>query len=98
MQASVRRMDGMDIRLGGWGVSQGVNQDWFSGYWQRLAGCGPCTGANMMRYLGSRAGIAAPYETKEQMLSLMGAAWGYLTPGARGLNSPERFREGWTAG
>lgn len=94
MRSSVKRLDGMDISLEGGDISKGVNQDWFQSYWQRLAGCGPCTGANMMRYFGKRAGLDVPLAGKGQMLRLMEKAWGYLTPGVRGLNSVARFQEG----
>ena len=38
----------------------GCDQDWFASFWQRKAGCGPCTLANIMRYLGRAGKLSRP--------------------------------------
>lgn len=94
MRYSVQRMDGCDLegpRAFRW---HGVNQDWFESYWQRKAGCGPCTASNMLRYLSGRAALPWPVETREDMVRLMHLAWEDVTPGVFGLNSPHSFQEG----
>jgi len=73
----------------------GCDQDWFQSFWQRKAGCGPCTLANIMRYLaqaGALAGAAAP--EAHGCLPLMEEMWDYVTPGMMGLNSTARFAQG----
>ncbi len=96
MLYSVHRADGCDI-FSPHGVMHGVNQDWFSGYWQRKAGCGPSTATNMLRYLGGREQLPWQTQTQEDAVRLMHRAWQDVTPGVFGLNSPHRFQEGMDA-
>lgn len=86
-------MDGLDINTPE-GLYHGVDQDWYGRHWQRLAGCGPCTASNMLRYFGPRAGLTEQLQSKEQMRALMQQVWAHVTPGIRGLNSTARFQEG----
>lgn len=74
----------------------GCDQDWFPGFWQRKAGCGPCTLANMLLYLSRAGKVRLPENISDPagMLPLMERAWGYVTPGMMGLNSTARFAEG----
>lgn len=93
MTTELKRMDGLTIFTPE-GPMHGVDQDWYRLPWQRLAGCGPCTASNMLRYFGPRAGMHEALDSKEQMQALMQRVWGYVTPGLRGLNTTERFQEG----
>ena len=74
----------------------GCDQDWFRGFWQRKAGCGPCTLANIMLYLARAGKLNKPLAAKDAqgMLPIMEAMWEYVTPGIRGLNSTQRFVDG----
>ncbi|MDD3571808.1 MAG: hypothetical protein PHP07_02530 [Eubacteriales bacterium] len=74
----------------------GCDQDWFASFWQRKAGCGPCTLANIMRYLGRAGKLSQPavLEGVTSCQALMEEMWGYVTPGMMGLNSTARFAQG----
>ena len=93
MQASIQDINGLDIYTQQT-VYHGADQDWFSSAWRRKAGCGPTTGANILRYLGDRVPIDLPDRSKEGMQALMERVWGYITPGVFGLNSTRMFQEG----
>lgn len=73
----------------------GCDQEWFAGYWQRKAGCGPSTLSNLVLYL-TRAGKAnhQPIPDKAAMTKLMRAMWDYVTPGLMGLNDIHKFASG----
>ena len=73
---------------------RGVDQDWYTHFWRRKAGCGPCTATNMLRYLRGRVALPMPSDTREQAVALMDWAWGYVTPTLMGLNSTALFRKG----
>lgn len=74
----------------------GCDQDWFRGFWQRKAGCGPCTLSNIMLYLARAGKLARMLSVRDEqgMLPLMETMWEYVTPGMMGLNSTERFARG----
>ncbi len=74
----------------------GADQDWFRGFWQRKAGCGPCTGANILLYLfrQGRVRLDEGADDRKGFLKLMEQSWGYLTPGMMGLNSPFMMQKG----
>jgi hypothetical protein len=74
----------------------GADQDWFRGFWQRKAGCGPCTGANILLYLSKKGRIALDEGAGDRagFLKLMEQSWQYLTPGVMGLNSPFMMQKG----
>jgi len=74
----------------------GCDQDWFRGFWQRKAGCGPCTGANILYYLarGGRLRLPVAVDSQDGFLSLMEHSWAYLTPTMMGLNSPALMQKG----
>ncbi len=93
MKAEIRNPGGLDIVEAG-RVYHGADQDWFGTAWRRQAGCGPTTAANLLRYLGERAGLTLPAAGAPEMRRLMDRAWGYVTPGLMGLNTTEAFREG----
>ncbi len=93
MQKSILRTDGLDIRVGSL-IYHGANQDWYSAYWHRKAGCGPTTAANILRYMADRLDLPVQSGQKEQMQKLMEWTWDYVTPGLMGLNSTRLFEEG----
>lgn len=93
MQASIQHINGLDIQTAN-ALYHGADQDWFSTVWRRKAGCGPTTGANLLRYMRDRVPLDTPCQTKEDMQALMERVWGYITPGVFGLNSTQLFREG----
>lgn len=77
----------------------GADQEWFSHFWRRKAGCGPTTAAQQMAYLSrSRPGLAplCPLERLEQgpFSSYMDEVWAFVTPGMRGLDSIDKYADG----
>lgn len=90
------RPDYLHFSCPGSGVLFGCDQDWFRGFWQRKAGCGPCTGANLLLYLSRSGRLSLPMEITDRasFLILMERSWEYLTPGMKGLNSPYLMLEG----
>ena len=78
------------------GTLYGCDQDWFRGFWQRKAGCGPCTLANIMLYLARAGKLRSPLAAKdaEGMLPIMETMWEYVTPGMMGLNATGPFVRG----
>ena len=93
MQKSILRIDGLDIRAGNL-IYHGANQEWFSSYWHRKAGCGPTTAANILRYMGDRLDLPVQNGQKQQMQKLMEWTWDCVTPGLMGLNSTKLFADG----
>lgn len=69
----------------------GSNQEWYSGEFQRLAGCGPAVASNMIHYLlGDKCGEERI--GKKDFLALMEEVWCYVTPlEGRGLPSTDLF-------
>ncbi len=96
MTTSVTNMEGCSIPVSG-RLHHGVDQDWYGLPWRRLAGCGPSTASNILRYLGDRVPLQLPTHSRDQMRELMDWVWGYVTPGLRGLNTTERFVTGMDA-
>ena len=90
------RPDYLHFSCPGSGVLFGCDQDWFRGFWQRKAGCGPCTGANLILYLSRSGRLSLPMEITDRasFLVLMERSWEYLTPGMMGLNSPFLMQRG----
>jgi hypothetical protein len=86
----------LHVPCAGTGVCFGLDQDWFPGLWQRKAGCGPCTGANILLYLSRSGRLELPIQITDQgsFVSLMERSWEYLTPGVMGLNSPFMMQKG----
>jgi len=94
--AMLLRPDHLHFSCPGSGVLFGCDQDWFRGFWQRKAGCGPCTGANLLLYLSRSGRLSLPMEITDRgsFLSLMERSWEYLTPTVMGLNSPYLMQKG----
>ncbi len=96
MTTMLPRPDFLHFACPGSGVCFGCDQDWFRGFWQRKAGCGPCTGANLLLYLSRGGRLSLPMEVTDRgsFLALMERSWEYLTPGVMGLNSPFLMQKG----
>lgn len=83
-----------------WGEAWGANQASYPTHWQREAGCGPATCANLIWYLAqTRPEIKIPElpqpNSKKAMLNLMQELWQYITPRkGLGVNSLSIFSEG----
>lgn len=85
-------------------VGYGGNQEWFSGSFQRLAGCGSVTGSNMAAiYAASRPEMRALYhpeyeaEAYESYLKLMEDMYDYMKPGFMGYPLIGRFAKDFKA-
>jgi hypothetical protein len=74
----------------------GSNQDWYAKRWQRMAGCGPSTVANIIYYLNKAQEDQASRSklTKKDCLELMNEIWNYVTPNLGGVSSTGMLREG----
>lgn len=74
-------------------IYYGCSQEWYRNYWQRRAGCGPTTAANLFIYLKNSSD--EPVENdKYSCLLLMEEMWKYVTPTLRGVNTTKILYEG----
>lgn len=95
MKYRVRHLDRITLPVGG-RPHYGYEQDWFPDRWQRLAGCGPTTGATMIAYLeGKERGEWPATWTAAQ--AKMVAFWPYATPRMHGLYKTRWLMEGLNA-
>lgn len=82
------------------GASWGANQVWYKDAWQRKAGCGPTTCANLVWYMANSQEKLynlwpRSIENKADMLGLMEELWHYITPTkGLGVNSTSKFANG----
>lgn len=81
------------------GIAYGCDQDWYEDAWQRRAGCGPCTAASIMFYLGrSYPELARLYSrgsgTQSDFSHLMHEVWQFVTPGRMGVNEAHMLSRG----
>lgn len=75
-------------------VSYGANQEWYSGEFQRLAGCGPTTASMLVHYYRHKSDdIKKVPPLKSTILLLMEEIWEYVTPGKGGIPTVEIFCE-----
>lgn len=72
----------------------GCNQEWYKTQWQRLAGCGPSTVANILRYLEAKRSGAAALFSRKEWEDLMEECWRFVTPTVRGVNTTRLLRSG----
>ena len=89
----------MEIRSEDGAVYPGGDQDWFTGEWQRMAGCAPTTCAAVVRYLAEtqeqyRALCDGDEGERSGFLRRMEAIWEHMTPGRMGTNSTLLYIEG----
>lgn len=91
--------EALNIQCPGAGVSHGANQEWYSRFWRRMAGCGPTAAAMQMAYLSRVRPSAAALCPLEQLecksfAVYMDKIWTYVTPGRQGLNRVDRYVSG----
>jgi len=75
------------------GTSYGGQQQWYNDSWRRSAGCGPTTAATITMYqqcLKNKTVYDYP-----QFVQLMNTLWTYITPGTYGVDTIERFVQGY---
>ena len=77
----------------------GADQEWFSRFWRRKAGCGPTTAAEQMAYLSRTRPNLAPlcpmeYLEREAFSAYMDKVWAFVTPSLKGLDSIEKYASG----
>ena len=72
----------------------GGNQEWYSTFIKRLAGCGPTTASTITMYELRNNKNRDEY-TKEEFLELMNELWEYITPGSHGVNKIEMYEQGY---
>lgn len=70
----------------------GCDQEWYTTRWQRLSGCGPTTAASLslLQFFPS-----VPLN-QESALKRMEETWQYVTPNLRGVDTLERFKNGFS--
>lgn len=70
----------------------GSNQTWYSGEFQKLAGCGPAVASNLIHYVLDKQDSDCGVVSKKDFLALMEEVWCYVTPiEGRGLPSTDLF-------
>lgn len=78
-------------------VLYGVDQEFYPQSFQKKAGCGAATFANVLIY-GMRSGLIAPVLTAppdaEDALIIMQKTWRHLTPGMMGLHTTSAYCKG----
>lgn len=95
MKYRVRHLERLTVMADG-KAHCGYNQDWYPERWQRLAGCGPTTGAVILSYIeGARTGQWP--QTVEAAREKMLAFWPYATPRMHGLYKVRWLMEGLNA-
>lgn len=99
MTSRIAKPEHLHFPAPGGRVLYGADQDWFPGYWKRKAGCGPCTGANLVYYHARQGRLHLPMavESRRDFISLMERSWDYITPTLMGLNSPTLMEQGLNA-
>lgn len=71
----------------------GFNQEWYPQERQRIAGCGPTAGADLMAYVETKE-WKVPTKTRDEALKKMLAVWPYATPRMHGLYKSVWLRDG----
>jgi hypothetical protein len=77
-------------------IYHGCNQEWYTTFWQRMAGCGPTVATNLIFYLyhARRASEFRPNTfTKKYCVKMMEEMWKYVTPSIYGVNTTKMFYE-----
>lgn len=77
----------------------GGNQEWYEKSWNRDAGCGPTSAANLTAYLAAsdeRLKNLYPYGSMEktEFTKHMEEMFHYVTPGVMGVNHVSKFTDG----
>jgi len=80
----------------------GGDQVWLPSIWMKRAGCGPCAATLILYYMASRDPSLSPLFPPEKLgkadkSDFIGYAcmvWQHLTPGKRGVDSPDYFIRG----
>ncbi len=71
----------------------GGNQDWYNSYIKRLAGCGPTTASTITMYELNKLNYHE--YTKKEFISLMKDLWKYITPGMMGVDTVNKYKDGY---
>jgi hypothetical protein len=100
-RVAIKQPDILQLRDKAGHLYYGAQQTWYKDEWQKKAGCGPTTAAQLVYYLAlSRADCAkilsplARAGGREGFTTLMDEVWQYVTPGNMGTNSTELFTGG----
>jgi len=95
---SIENRDMLEIKDDNTGsTGYGFDQEWYRTKWQRSAGCGPTTVANLIHYFNRSDPEAKPdasANTKSAGLGLMEEVWNYVTPSLQGVNTTKMLYEG----
>jgi hypothetical protein len=95
---SIGHIEMMDVHAPG-RVYHGGSQMWYTGYWQRRAGCGPVNTSNVMWYLARtrpemKALWAVGDASRASFEKLMAVMYDYVRPGMRGVNTTQMLTDG----
>ena len=69
------------------------DQDWYNSYIKRLAGCGPTTASTITMYELNKLNYHE--YTKKEFISLMKDLWKYITPGMMGVDTVDKYKDGY---
>ncbi len=74
-------------------VRYGGDQEWYCGYFQRMAGCGPTVASNLLLYHAKGGRISLPVEVRDPdtYRALMDTVWSHVTPNMRGVSTLRHF-------
>jgi hypothetical protein len=78
-------------------IFRGCAQEWYRTFWQKRAGCGPTTAANIILYMSLREknyGLNLDLSIKSNCILLMEELWKYVTPTLKGVNTTKIFYSG----
>ena len=71
----------------------GGDQDWYNSYIKRLAGCGPTTASTITMYESDKSNYHE--YTKKEFIVLMKDLWKYITPGMMGVDTVDKYKDGY---
>ncbi len=74
----------------------GFDQDWHTGYFHKMAGCGPTTATMLLNYLRLRDSLNIPinHNNLDELKKSLNNVFNYVTPGAHGVNKTSMFVDG----
>ena len=99
-------MDGIEITLSSperiqirnedGSVLYGADQEWYTSYFRRQAGCGPTVASTLLLYLQGSGRVRLPVEVHDvpSYVALMDAVWRHVTPNLKGVSTLPHFCRG----
>ena len=92
MTAVIRHPEWLTLQIDGQPF-YGFDQEWYPQGRQRMAGCGPTVGSDMMTYVEMKE-WKVPAVTRDEAVRKMLEVWKYATPHMHGLYKTHWLRDG----